>query len=60
MSYIWAFIWAFLLIHMTTYVVSSMNGVAYEFGTATIIAVATTIALYIIGAVIPKPHVEQH
>jgi len=60
MSYIWAFIWTFLLIHMTTYVVSSMNGVPYEFMTATILSVITTVAIYAIGAIIPKPHVEQH
>ncbi|TDL35330.1 DUF2929 family protein [Jeotgalibacillus sp. S-D1] len=60
MSYIWTFIWAFLLINMATYVVSSMNGVPYEFMTATIISVVTTVAIFAIGAVIPKPQVEHH
>jgi len=45
---------------MTTYVVSSMNGVTYDFMTATILSVFFSVAIYVIGAVIPKPHVEQH
>ncbi|MGD7045267.1 YjzD family protein [Jeotgalibacillus proteolyticus] len=60
MSYLWTFIWTFLLIHMATYVVSSMNGAEYEFMTATILAVITTAALFVIGTIIPKPHTEQH
>ena len=31
MHYTWTFFWVFLLIHMTTYVVSSMGGAAYDF-----------------------------
>lgn len=60
MSYIWTFFWTFLLIHMASYVVSSMNGAPYEFMTASIIAVLTTVAIFAIGAVIPKPQVEHH
>ena len=61
MSYFWTFLWSFLLIQMTTYVVSSMNGVPYNFMTGTIIAIITTLAIFVIGTIIPKPHVkEQH
>ena len=60
MVYIWTLIWTMLLVHMASYVVSSMNGVPYEFMTATILAAITTVLIFVIGAVIPKPHVEQH
>ncbi|MEW9501611.1 YjzD family protein [Jeotgalibacillus marinus] len=59
MAYIWTFFWTFLLIQMATYVVSSMNGVPYNFVTGTTIAVIATVAIFVIGAIIPKPQVEE-
>ncbi|MBD1383454.1 YjzD family protein [Metabacillus arenae] len=54
MRFFWTFFWAFLLIHMATYVVSSMVGTAYSFTTATILAVAGTVLILFIAAVIPN------
>ena len=59
MRYTWTFFWVFLLIHMTTYVVSSMGGAAYDFTQATIIAVVATILIYIVAAIIPNEPVED-
>lgn len=44
---------------MTTYVVSSMGGIAYNFTQATIIAVVATILIYIVAAIIPDEPVED-
>ena len=59
MRYTWTFLWVYLLIHMTTYVVSSMGGAAYDFMTATIIAVVATILIFIVAAIIPNEPVEE-
>lgn len=59
MRYTWTFFWVFLLIHMTTYVVSSMGGAAYDFMQATIISVIATIFVYIVAAIIPNEPVED-
>lgn len=59
MRYTWTFFWVFLLIHMTTYVVSSMGGATYDFRTATIISVVVTILVYIVGAILPNEPVED-
>ncbi|MBN6887557.1 CHASE2 domain-containing sensor protein [Cytobacillus horneckiae] len=59
MKYIWTFIWTFLLVHMMTYVVSNMNGVAYDFQTATILSVGMTIILFIFPFVIPEVPAEK-
>ncbi len=40
--------------HMVNYVVSSMNGVSYDFTSATIFGVITTIFVYVISAIIPN------
>ncbi|TFD99280.1 YjzD family protein [Jeotgalibacillus salarius] len=60
MTYFWTFFWTFLLTHMMAYVVSSMNGVPYEFMTATIISVIVTVLLFILGTIIPKPQPAEH
>ncbi len=59
MRYTWTFFWVFLLIHMTTYVVSSMNGVVYDFMQATIISVVVTILVYILTAILPNEPVKD-
>ncbi|WP_041088374.1 YjzD family protein [Jeotgalibacillus soli] len=60
MPYIWTFIWSFLLIQMTTYVVSSMNGVPFDFMTGLILSVLTTVMIFVLGAIIPAPQAEEH
>ena len=59
MRYTWSFFWVFLLIHMATYVVSSMNGAAYDFMQGTIISVVVTILVYIVTAILPNEPVED-
>lgn len=59
MRYTWTFLWVFLLIHMATYVVSSMKGAAYDFTQATVLSVITTILVYIVAAIIPNEPVEE-
>lgn len=59
MRYTWTFFWVFLLIHMTTYVVSSMSGAIYDFRQATIISVVATILVYVVAAIIPDEPVED-
>ncbi|MFD2911464.1 YjzD family protein [Jeotgalibacillus terrae] len=60
LAYFMTLFWTFLLTHMMAYVVSSMNGVPYEFMTANIIAVVVTVLLFVIGTVIPKPEPAEH
>lgn len=59
MRYTWTFFWVFLLIHMTTYVVSSMSGATYDFILATTLSVIATILIYIVAAIIPDEPVEE-
>lgn len=58
MRYTWSFFWMFLLVHMATYVVSSMNGIAYNFQTATVLAVIVSLFVYIIAAILPNEPAE--
>ncbi|PLR69885.1 MULTISPECIES: YjzD family protein [Bacillaceae] len=60
MRYFWTFFWTFLLMQMMAYVVSSMTGVAYNFGTASILAVVVTVLILIIGEVVPDRSAEGH
>lgn len=59
MRYFWTLFWTFILVHMLTYVVSSMIGVAYEFQTANILGVAVSILILIIPALLPNDPVEK-
>ncbi|WML43366.1 YjzD family protein [Neobacillus sp. PS3-40] len=60
MRYFWTFFWAFLLVQMLTYVVSSMVGTTYNFETGAILAVVVTIMVYVVSAIIPNEPVEKH
>ncbi|MDQ0217539.1 DUF2929 family protein [Peribacillus cavernae] len=59
MRYFWTFFWTFILIHMVTYVVSSMIGVGYDFSTANILGIAVTILILIVPALLPNGPVEK-
>ncbi|MDF0728599.1 YjzD family protein [Cytobacillus sp. S13-E01] len=60
MRYFWTFFWTFLLIQMSAYVISSMQGVTYDFATASIIAVGAFVFISILGELIPNEPVEEH
>jgi cell shape-determining protein MreD len=59
MRYFWTFFWTIILLHMLTYVVSSMIGAAYDFSTATILGVAATVLILIVPALLPEDPVEK-
>lgn len=59
MKYLLTFFWTFLLTHMLTYVISSMIGVKYEFGTASILGIAVTILILIVPAILPNGPAEE-
>ncbi|WP_078548128.1 YjzD family protein [Litchfieldia alkalitelluris] len=60
MRYFWTFFWTFLLVQMVSYVVSSMQGVAYNFGVSSIIAIAAFVCITIIAELLPSEPVENH
>jgi hypothetical protein len=59
MRYFWTFFWTFLLVQMASYVISSMQGGTYEFGTSTIVSVIAVVLIFIIGELIPNEPVEH-
>lgn len=54
MRYIATIFWAFLLSQMLTYVVSSMNGMAYSFNMGLILTVIFSVLIFVLAAIIPK------
>lgn len=60
MKYFWTLFWAFLLVHMLSYVAGSMMGVAYDFTTASILGVAATILILIVSAILPNQPAEEN
>jgi uncharacterized membrane protein len=58
--FFWTFFWAFVLTQMLTYVVSSMNGLAFHFGTGLILSIGITILLFVMTLIIPNDPVEDH
>ncbi|KAB2331096.1 YjzD family protein [Bacillus mesophilum] len=59
MKYLWTFIWTFLLVQMLSYVAGNMLGASYEFQTSAILAVAATLLIYVIPAIIPDEPAEK-
>jgi len=62
MKYLLTFVWSFLLISTLNYVVSSVNGVYFDFTLGAIISVFVAIIIFIISAIIPNDPVahENH
>ncbi|MGG3469811.1 DUF2929 family protein [Neobacillus pocheonensis] len=60
MRFFWTFFWLFLLVQMLTYVVSSMNGVGFDFKLGSILAVAVTVLVFVVSSLIPNEPVEKH
>ncbi|MGN1386934.1 MAG: YjzD family protein [Bacillus sp. (in: firmicutes)] len=59
MRYIVTFFWVFLLMQMVTYVVSSMNGVSYDFSIGAITAIPVTILICVLPLLIPSEPVDN-
>ncbi|AIK39806.1 DUF2929 domain-containing protein [Bacillus pseudomycoides] len=60
MRVIWAFIWSFMLVHMMSYVISSMTGGVYDFALASKFSIVLAVLVMAIAAAIPNEPVEQH
>ena len=60
MRFFWTFFWTFLLVQMLNYVVTSMNGTAYNFNTGAILAVIVTVLIFAISLIIPNDPVEHN
>ncbi|MDQ0162426.1 YjzD family protein [Bacillus alveayuensis] len=60
MRFIMTLFWAFLLVNMASYVISSMIGATYEFGTSSVLAVIATVLIFIIAELIPSDEAASH
>jgi hypothetical protein len=58
--YLATFFWAFLLVQMLSYVVSSMMGAEYHFETGALLAVIATVLIYVVPTILPNDPVEKH
>ncbi|EUJ47957.1 YjzD family protein [Paenilisteria rocourtiae] len=54
MRYIITFIWVFILAQMSEYVAASVMAATYDFTMGTIMAVAISIAIFLIPVLMPK------
>lgn len=55
------FIWTFVLTQMACYIVGAMNGAAYDFQTSSIMGVIITVAVIVLGEIMPvKQDASQH
>ncbi|MEH7416388.1 YjzD family protein [Neobacillus drentensis] len=61
MRIFWTLFWSFLLVHMLTYVVSSMTeGAKYDFAQGSISAIVVTVLILIVTTIIPNEPVQKH
>ncbi|KAB7704979.1 DUF2929 family protein [Bacillus aerolatus] len=60
MQFIMTFFWTFLLTEMLTYVVSSMNGIEFNFMTGLVLAIAATVLMFVLSTLLTDEHAEQH
>ncbi|WP_394188702.1 YjzD family protein [Paenisporosarcina quisquiliarum] len=61
MKFVFTFIWSFLLITLLNYVVSSVNGVPFDFTLGAIVSVGVALLLFVISKVIPnEPVAHEH
>lgn len=54
MKYFWTFFWTFLLVQMLYYVTGSMSGASYDLKLGTLVAIAVTALILLIGTLIPE------
>ncbi|MET0785951.1 MAG: YjzD family protein [Paenisporosarcina sp.] len=59
MKFVFTFIWSFLLITLLNYVVSSVNGVPFDFKLGAILSVVVAVFLFVIIKIIPDEPVAQ-
>ncbi|MFK3959567.1 YjzD family protein [Guptibacillus hwajinpoensis] len=59
MRYLWAIIWGFLLSNMMFYVLASMQGGHYEFGSASLFGVILAVAATLLGEGLISEPAEQ-
>ncbi len=60
MRYFWAFFWTFLLVTMASYVITSMQGGAFDFGVTSIIGIVAAVLIIVVGELLPNEPVEHH
>lgn len=60
MRFFWTFFWAFLLVQMLNYVVSSMSATTFNFMTGTILSVIITALIFVVSAILPNDPVDHH
>ncbi|WP_042349515.1 YjzD family protein [Bacillus massiliigorillae] len=60
MRFLVTFFWVFLLLQMIVYVVSSMNGAAYDFNNGLVLTIPVSILVCIVPLLLPNDPVEQH
>ncbi|MDF2854707.1 MAG: hypothetical protein K0Q87_558 [Neobacillus sp.] len=61
MRYFWTFFWAFLLVQMVSYVVSSMTeGAEFDFVTGAIVSLGVSVLIIAATAILPGGPAEKH
>lgn len=61
MKFVFTFVWSFLLITLLNYVVSSVNGVYFDFTLGAIVSVGVALLLFVISKIIPnEPVAHEH
>lgn len=60
MRYLVTLFWVFLLLQMVVYVVSSMNGVDFDFMSGLVLTIPVAILVSIVPMLLPNDPVEQH
>lgn len=61
MKFVFTFVWSFLLITLLNYVVSSVNGVHFDFTLGAIVSVGVALLLFVISKIIPnEPVAHEH
>jgi len=58
-KFILTFFWTFLLVQMGAYVLSSMQGFAYDFTAATILSAVVFVLITLIGNMFPSEPAEE-
>jgi cell shape-determining protein MreD len=60
MRLFWTLFWTFLLVQMATYVMGSMQGIAYDFSTGALLGIIVTIFVIIVANLLPDEPAEHH
>jgi predicted PurR-regulated permease PerM len=61
MKYVLTFVWSFFLVTLLNYVVSSVNGVEFNFALGAIISVIVAVLILVISSILPdEPVAHEH